>query len=81
MPLAARLAQAQGTAPSICQDGDLDAEAAPVQSGLHLFLLGRARRAHARAHNRAVQPYGGQIWIGLQMGPRRGQTPRLHQAA
>ena len=49
---------------------DLGAKAAPVaaQCGLRLFLFGRARRAHVRAHDRAVQEHGGQIRLGLQMG-------------
>ena len=54
-------------APSIRQDGDLSAETAPAaaQNGLRLFLLGRARRAHVRAHDRTE--YSGQIWSGLQV--------------
>ena len=65
--LVARHAQAQGTAPSIRQAVDLGAEAGTTsaQSGFRLFLLGRARRAHVRAHDRTIQQHGGQIQIGL----------------
>ena len=49
--LAARHAQAQGTAASICQPVDRGAEAAPAaaEGGLGPFVLGCARRADARA--------------------------------
>ena len=66
----ARYAQAQGTAPSIRQDVNLGAETAPaaVEDRLRLFIFGRARRAHMHAPDRAVQPHGGQIRIGLHVG-------------
>ena len=76
--VAAHHAQAQGTAPSIRQDVDLGAEAVPAatESGIGLSVFGRARRAHVRAPDRAVQPHGGQIWIGLQVGHQaRPDTP------
>ena len=59
--VARRHAQVQGTAPAIRQDGDLGAAAgaAAAPRGIRLFLWGRARRAHMRAHDRAVQPCGG----------------------
>ena len=81
--LAARHAQVQGTAASIRQNVDRGAEAAPAtaQRGLRLLVLGRARRTHVRAHDRDVQQDGGPIRISLQGVSRRGQTPRLHQAA
>ena len=62
---------------------DLGAEAASAAAprGLCLLVLGRARRAYMRAHDRAVQQSGGPIRLDLQWARRRGQTPWLHQAA
>ena len=70
--LAARHAQVQGTAPAIRQAGDRGAAAAlaTAQCGIRLFRFGRARRAHGRAHDCAVPPRGGQIRLGLQVGPQ-----------
>ena len=51
---------------------DLGAEAAPAAAprGLRLFLLGRVRRSHVRMHDRTVLQHGGQIRLGLQVGPQ-----------
>ena len=69
---AARHAQVPGTALAIRQAVDRGAEAAPAAAprGIRLLLLGRARRAHGRAPDRAVQPHGGHIRLGLQVGPQ-----------
>ena len=60
----------QGPAAAIRQDVDLGAETAPAATagGIRPFVFGGARRAHVRAHDRAVQPHGEPIWIGLQVG-------------
>ena len=78
MTRAARHAQ-EGTALSIRQAVNLGAEAVPAtaEGGLRLFLLGRARRAHVRAPDRAVQQHGGQNRIGLPVGHSARQTPRV----
>ena len=76
--LAARHAQAQGTSAAIRQDMDLGAKSAPVtaEGRIGLSVFGRVGRAHMRAHDRAIQPHGGQIRIELQVGhPARPDAP------